>query len=144
MPPTVGEGMTGSRYPGLPSGTEPGTWTPCGKPATSNPTHRRSHADTDPDRLTEHASPDAGVKATPLRGRPSGPRLDPDAATTRPTPGGHGKERGQPARPHGLTGPTPSGMTCENVGAACGVACGNRTHDLRITRTTGGIPGTPT
>jgi hypothetical protein len=25
-----------------------------------------------------------------------------------------------------------------------GAACGNRTHDLRITRTTGGIPGTPT
>jgi hypothetical protein len=25
-----------------------------------------------------------------------------------------------------------------------GAACGNRTHELRITRTTGGVPGTPT
>jgi hypothetical protein len=31
-------------------------------------------------------------------------------------------------------------VTCGNRGAACG----NRTHDLRITRTTGGIPRTPT
>src|SRR4051795_7976168 len=44
--------------------------------------------------------------------QPFGPRLDPDAATARPTPGSHGKKKGQPARPHGLTGPTPSGMTC--------------------------------
>src|SRR3954447_19819492 len=80
------------------------------------PTHRRSDPDTDPDRLTEHASPGVGVKATPLRGPPFGPRLDPDTATTRPTPGGHGKKKGQPARPHGLTGPTPSGMTWGFVG----------------------------
>src|SRR4051812_23852558 len=102
--------MTGSRFPGLPPGTEPGTLDTLRQP---HPTQLTDGAapDTDPDRLTEPASPDAGIKATPLRGRPFGPRLDPDTATTRPTPGGHGKKKGQPARPHGLTGPTPSGMT---------------------------------
>src|SRR4051812_24763137 len=92
-------------------GTAPGTLDTLRQP---HPTQLTDGAapDTDPDRLTEPASPDAGIKATPLRGRPFGPRLDSDAAPTRPTPGDHGKKKGQPARPHGLTGPTPSGMTC--------------------------------
>src|SRR3954463_14507635 len=119
MPLTVGEGMTGSRSPAaLRHRTRNLDTLRHARPVQS--THHRSDTDPDPDRLTEHASPDAGVKATPLRGRPFGPRLDPDAATTRPTPGDHGQEKGQAARPHGVTGPTPSGMTCETVGAACG------------------------
>src|SRR4051794_17743242 len=118
MPLTVGEGMTGSRSPACPPAPNPEPGHAAAR--QPHPTHsRRSDADTDPDRLTEHASPDAGGKATPLRGRPFGRALTPTPATTRPTPDGHGKKKGQPARPHGLTGPTPSGMTCGKVTREC-------------------------
>src|SRR3954452_23842435 len=83
MPLTVGEGMTGSRSPAaLRHRTRNLDTLRHARPV--QPTHHRSDPDPDPDRLTEHASPDVDVKATPLRGRPFGPRLDPDAATTRP------------------------------------------------------------
>src|SRR4051794_37230640 len=121
MPLTVGEGMTGSRSPAaLRHRTRNLDTLRHARPVQS--THHRSDTDPDPDRLTEHASPDVDVKATPLRGRPFGPRLDPDAATTRPPPGDHAKKKGQPARPHGLTGPTPSGMTWHFLVAGAGVA----------------------
>src|SRR4051794_18210418 len=98
MPLTVGEGMTGSRSPACPPAPNPEPGHVAARQV--RPTHPRTERRrNDPDRLTDHASPDAGVKATPLRGRPFGPRLDPNAATTRPTPGGRGKKKGQPARP---------------------------------------------
>ena len=84
--------MTGSRYPGLPSGTEPGALDTSRQPPNS-PSHQRS-VQTLTHRLTDHASHDVAVKATPLPGRPSGPRLDPDAASARPTPKRPVKEEG--------------------------------------------------
>src|SRR3954471_13422072 len=66
-----------------------------------------------------HVCPDAkkpNPRSPNTLDSPSSFRDDPDAATTRPTPGDHGKKKGQPARPHGLTGPTPSGMTSGNAG----------------------------
>src|SRR5881409_2110405 len=110
MPRPVGEGMTGSRFPGLPPARTRNL-------DTLRPHHQHRstpHGATprpDPDRLTDHASGIAGVKATPLRGRPSGPRLDPDAAATRPhPPAPRARRRASPLIKR-LTGPAPSGMT---------------------------------
>src|SRR3954467_13452756 len=111
MPPDVGEGMTGSRFPGLPSGTEPGTWTRAAAPQPSTPNGSPRSRHPDPDRLTDHASPDVGVKATPLRGRPCGPRLDPNAAPNRPAARqSRARRRASPPQQR-LTGHAPSGMT---------------------------------
>jgi len=87
--------MTGSRFPGPPSGTEPGTWTPAAPPSSTTITSPGGARPPGPDRLTDHASPDAGVKATPLRGRPTGRALTPTPPRRAHTPGAQGKKKGQ-------------------------------------------------
>ena len=86
MPRFVGEGMTGSRPQACPPGTEPGTWTRDHIPDTRlnrNSTRPATHSRRSAPR--QHAPNGVGVKAKPLRGRPRGPRLDPDADIGAPT-----------------------------------------------------------
>jgi hypothetical protein len=63
-------------------------------------------------RREQHAPNDVGVKdLRPLRGRPTGPILDPDALTRR-AQNLTEKTKERSASPRGpLTGPTPTGMT---------------------------------
>jgi hypothetical protein len=80
-------------------------------------------------RSPQRAPSGAGIKdLRPLRGRPSGPILDPDASPRRAQEQAeNGKEDQKTKNPSlaGLTGPAPSGMTARNA-CAIRLTGGNR------------------
>jgi hypothetical protein len=78
--------------------------------------------------LEQHAPPGVGIKdLRPLRGRPCGPILDPDASARRAQNRRRDLEERSGATNRGLTGPAPSGMTREPLRPLSGPLRGQAT-----------------